>query len=839
MPIGTLISLAFSATAGIYSVDYNTTYEVGAPIIITIGSGISTQRYPLERYYNYSTHESIYLASEIGTAGSIKSIAFYKASGSDLNPISAVNIYMKNTSSATLSNGSYSLDGYTQVYTGVFPNTATTGWMEVNLDTYFQHNGISNLSILIIKGYQAYINTTVCPNWNYTNAGSNRARRAAIDSSQPTSLTASTNLPNIKLRVFPITGILYPPQNLVAFSRNLAVRLEWETPLSGNPSSYKVFRNSILHTTVSGLAYTDYTVSNDSTYSYFIKAVYTSIPSGESEPSNTVTATPSATPIITIGTGTSTQRQPFGIYYGFERDAALYLSNEINVTGSITHLQWYVGTSQASPVPVNIRMKTTESTSLTASTWASLITDAVTVYSNAGLSFASIGWHSVALSTPINYTTGNLLVLIETNYGGAGTSAYPYFRYTVSGNGTHQYWNQDNSAPLGNGIVNANRPNIRLNFQAPAPVPVFSLNPDSLGFGNVLIGMTSTESFSISNTGEGFLSGTITTPAGYTVSQARNNNYIQNTKARIASRNEISYSILSGQTENYSLLFVPLTAQSYNGNVQITSNDSQHLSNFLELTGNGVTPVFNPPVSLVSTSGNATVSLQWTAPIGGDGSLLGYKIYRNSSLITPAIITTTYYNDNTVINEVSYQYYATAVYDLPTGESIASNTADATPSAIYPIDVIIGTGNSFTLNNYVSPINISFRSVHGQSVYTAAEINSAGITGPIYITRIGFYINTAPSLSLPNFIIRMKHSSNINAANWHTADSLITVYSNSSYMPVPGGYEMLTLSTPFLWNGTDNIVLDTAFSLVNNWSNTGTLKYSTVTSGFRAARTDT
>jgi len=58
-------------------------------------------------------------------------------------------------------------------------------------------------------------------------------------------------------------------------------------------------------------------------------------------------------------------------------------------------------------------------------------------------------------------------------------------------------------------------------------------------------------------------------------------------------------------------------------------------------------------------------------------------------------------------------------------------------------------------------------------------------------------------------------------------------------MPVPGGYEMLTLSTPFLWNGTDNIVLDTAFSLVNNWSNTGTLKYSTVTSGFRAARTDT
>ena len=34
---------------------------------------------------------------------------------------------MKNTSSNTLADGTYSTTGYTQVYSGVWPNTATSG----------------------------------------------------------------------------------------------------------------------------------------------------------------------------------------------------------------------------------------------------------------------------------------------------------------------------------------------------------------------------------------------------------------------------------------------------------------------------------------------------------------------------------------------------------------------------------------------------------------------------------------------------------------------------------------------------------------------------------------
>ena len=208
MAVGTLASMIFNATAGAYTASKTESAEVGAPTEITIGTGSSTQTYPINRYYTYSGHEAIYLASEIGIAGTIKSIAYYKASGADVNTIEAVTIYMKNTTATSLATGNYSTTGYTQVYSGTFPNTATSGWMEVNLSTQFLFDGVSNLSLLVVKGNQTW--TSYYPMWTYTTASANRARQNRNDNSQPTSLTASTNLPNLKLKLFPIAGFTPP-----------------------------------------------------------------------------------------------------------------------------------------------------------------------------------------------------------------------------------------------------------------------------------------------------------------------------------------------------------------------------------------------------------------------------------------------------------------------------------------------------------------------------------------------------------------------------------------------------------------------------------------------------
>lgn len=170
-----------------------------AQATVTIGSGTSTSNSaPINRYYNYSASEQIYLGSEIGAAGIITNIAFQKASGADVTAIEAVTIYMKSTSNTTVAS-STSTAGYTQVYSGNFTNATTTGWQSVTLDTPFIFASAgSNLSVLIVKGYQYY--TSSRPYYAYSSTTDNKASYYYSDSAAwSSSMTStSTNRPNVQ-----------------------------------------------------------------------------------------------------------------------------------------------------------------------------------------------------------------------------------------------------------------------------------------------------------------------------------------------------------------------------------------------------------------------------------------------------------------------------------------------------------------------------------------------------------------------------------------------------------------------------------------------------------------
>jgi len=540
MTNGTLVQLNFNVSAGALNYGGSTDLEVGAPLVITIGSGTSTQAYPLDRYYNYSAHEAIYLASEIGMAGTIKSLAFQKDSGSDLNPIELVSIYMKNTSATSLATGNYSTTGYTLVYSGTYPNNAASGWMEVNLNPMFEYDGTSNLAVLTVKGFQQWI--SAYPNWRYSTA-SNRARQNHSDTAAPTSLTATGNLPNILFRVFPMIEVLGPPSNLSATASHQSVQLNWQAPTGDIPTSYKLYRNSALLVNQTGLSYTDLAVTNGTTYTYHVTAVY---PEGDSEASNSVNATPNAY------------------------------------------------------APTNLQ--------------------------------------------------------------------------AVAGNG-----------------------NVSLNW-----------------------------------------------------------------------------SVAGGRS--------PLETQG-----------------------------------------------------SKDRVISSYRVYRNGSPI--ATVTQTQYLDEDVSNGTTYNYYVTTIYVNPAGESGPSDTVTATPNI--QEFVVIGAGGLVNAGYQNAPLNICNNSVHGQSVYTAAELNDAGAVGPVMISGLGFFVASPPDLPLPNFVVRMKHTTAANASDWQSADGLVTTYSNASYMPAAGDWDMLSFSTPFEWNGVDNILVDTAFSPVNQDSDSGALQYTSIISGYRFAYSNT
>lgn len=241
---------------------------------------------------------------------------------------------------------------------------------------------------------------------------------------------------------------------------------------------------------------------------------------------------------------------------------------------------------------------------------------------------------------------------------------------------------------------------------------------------------------------------------------------------------------------------------------------------------------YAPPQNFTATAGNAVVNLAWQAPAAG--TPIEYKIFKNGSLYQT--VSGLSYSDVYVANGTSYSYSLTAVY--ADGESDATATVNATPTAQVAVTVTIGSGVTTTATDAGCPINIYYKSLHGQAVYTAAELIAAGVAPNSNITSVGFYIASVPTLPLPNFVIRMKHTASLDVASWIDSLGIITVYSTASYAPVAGGYHMLTLTTPFLWNGVDNLVIDTAFNLVANWSTSGTVQYSNVPNGYRFVRND-
>ncbi|MBO2011936.1 fibronectin type III domain-containing protein, partial [Siccationidurans soli] len=173
---------------------------------------------------------------------------------------------------------------------------------------------------------------------------------------------------------------------------------------------------------------------------------------------------------------TTSSRKPYGNYYGFERSAIIYSAGEVNGSGTITAIGFYLNAaSSAAATPAKIYLKTTSNSAFTATgtTVAAEETGATLVY-NATIpaaSFAANSWVTVTLATPFAYAgTSNLEVIVEANGGGSGTegSTAKTFRHnTIGGANSAQYWETDTSAPTGNGTTANSRPNIRLTGLTP------------------------------------------------------------------------------------------------------------------------------------------------------------------------------------------------------------------------------------------------------------------------------------------------------------------------------------------------------------------------------------
>lgn len=135
-------------------------------------------------------------------------------------------------------------------------------------------------------------------------------------------------------------------------------------------------------------------------------------------------------------------------------------------------------------------------------------------------------------------------------------------------------------------------------------------------------------------------------------------------------------------------------------------------------------------------------------------------------------------------------------------------------------DITIGTGTTGnTTTSYPCPIQDYYEGSRAQYLYTAAELAAAGMF-PGNITAIKFNVVSLGTAGVSEqYTIKIAGSSvtSLGTSTWETVNT--TVYGPVNYQPV-SGINTFTFSTPFVWNGTDNIIIEICNGDPNNTTTT-------------------
>ena len=119
---------------------------------VTVGTGTSTSNYlPATFNTKYSLSQQIYTSDEIGTAGTISSIAFYKSSTDQGARSRTWVVYVKHTNKDAFDSDTdwETLEATDIVYSGSVSFATSASWITLSLTTPFVYNGTDNLLVAV------------------------------------------------------------------------------------------------------------------------------------------------------------------------------------------------------------------------------------------------------------------------------------------------------------------------------------------------------------------------------------------------------------------------------------------------------------------------------------------------------------------------------------------------------------------------------------------------------------------------------------------------------------------------------------------------------------------
>ena len=246
--------------------------------------------------------------------------------------------------------------------------------------------------------------------------------------------------------------------------------------------------------------------------------------------------------------------------------------------------------------------------------------------------------------------------------------------------------------------------------------------------------------------------------------------------------------------------------------------------------------VVAPPVlslsaaSLTSCNGIAspllTLSAQgydgfvWSPAGGVNGSAAtGYTFTANATTTYNLVATQSTGNlcsntasVNLTVNPNPLITSATATNNAVCSGSTVNLTAASVPIPPFSATTPAATGAN-TTTTYPTPFGNYWWGAKQQFLFTAAELTTWGVL-PGQITSVAFNVTTPSLTTLTNYTISMKNTV-VNALTTNFETGLQTVYFNAAYTPANAvGFVNNTIqfASPFIWNGTSNVVLEICFN---------------------------
>jgi hypothetical protein len=248
------------------------TWNTHAQSTVTIGTGTATDyNFPFQPYFNNGWSSQIYTATEIGTAGTINSLAFYVNNSSGSYTLDNQKIYVRHTSVSQHADKYYpGTTGFTLVYSGSI-TFGTSGWKTINLSSPFAYNGTNNLEVLIESRDGSTFTSAL--QTRYTSKSEYRTKYDYNDYNFPTTWYAGgrvTKLPNIQFVINTcsvVAGTVSTTTPSICSGGSASLTLSGQT--SGQTIQWQTSADNSTFTDIAGANAATYTTPVLTTASYY------------------------------------------------------------------------------------------------------------------------------------------------------------------------------------------------------------------------------------------------------------------------------------------------------------------------------------------------------------------------------------------------------------------------------------------------------------------------------------------------------------------------------------------------------------------------------------------